>query len=655
MYSSPNERENMSKSRKSLLMSALTACLIGGSIGPAQAVAVIQVPAGFTITGSGFGHGVGMSQYGAQGMALDGYSATEILTHYFKGTTVDPIEITNPNIRVGLYQDAAFAALKGEKVPGSATGGAFNIIIDGGKPFVIAAGSIATFTTVAGLTQVTSDSKILGSGAVVNMNWVNADTVINIGTGSSVSAATTRLGTATCVPNACSHRFKYGTLEIKSGLFDDSVADLVVVNTLRLIDEYLYGLGEVPSSWANAAMQAQAIAGRSYALKKIPTRVGCDCQIYSTIRDQSFVGYSKEIATSGSRWVAAVNATIVNPNTASVVRYNGSPIATYYSSSTGGKTQNVKDVWGSTVPYLVSVDDHWAKDAGVNNANSAWTDYIDQATLVAKLRAQNVNVADVWSVTVIGNYPSGGIKTLNLSDSAGNITTLTIAPGEKVTPDELRGVLGTKSTYISAITPGGTTVPGSNTVSVKNLTAVTKVNWPTKVIAPTDYAFTGKVSPAQRGATVKLQRKSGSKWKTVSTAITNDKGSWSILWTGPSAGKHQLRITATNSKGTVKTSSKRITMAGSISASVPKTAKRNSTITITGSVKPSYANVILIVERKIGNGSWKKIRAVKTGSNGKWSLVRKVGSSKLTVSYRVKTQDARIGTLVSKAKTVKIK
>jgi hypothetical protein len=96
-------------------------------------------------------------------------------------------------------------------------------------------------------------------------------------------------------------------------------------------------------------------------------------------------------------------------------------------------------------------------------------------------------------------------------------------------------------------------------------------------------------------------------------------------------------------------------MAGSISASVPKTAKRNSTITITGSVKPSYANVILIVERKIGNGSWKKIRAVKTGSNGKWSLVRKVGSSKLTVSYRVKTQDALIGTLVSKAKTVKIK
>jgi SpoIID/LytB domain protein len=134
---------------------------------------------------------------------------------------------------------------------------------------------------------------------------------------------------------------------------------LAVVNTLRLSDEYLYGLGEVPSSWTEAAMQAQAIAGRSYAVNKVGTRSGCNCQIYSTTLDQAFVGYSKEIATMGDRWVAAVNATIVDASTAYVVQYNNRTISTYYSSSTGGKSQPTSEVWGSAFPYLVSVEDRW--------------------------------------------------------------------------------------------------------------------------------------------------------------------------------------------------------------------------------------------------------------------------------------------------------
>ncbi|MBV5268071.1 MAG: hypothetical protein JZU67_06135, partial [Burkholderiaceae bacterium] len=145
-----------------------------------------------------------------------------------------------------------------------------------------------------------------------------------------------------------------------------------------LSDEHLYGLGEVPSSWADAALQAQAIAGRSYAIKKTSNVTGCNCQIYATTLDQAFFGFSKEIGTSGDRWV---DATIVNADTAYAVQYIGVPISTYYSSSTGGKTQDVREVWGATnLPYLISVDDPWSLVAGVNNANSAWTDSIDQAT-----------------------------------------------------------------------------------------------------------------------------------------------------------------------------------------------------------------------------------------------------------------------------------
>jgi hypothetical protein len=118
----------MNKSSKFLVTAAVVTSLLGGSMGAARAAEVVQVPAGFTITGSGFGHGVGMSQYGAQGMGLDGYTASQILTHYFPGTAVNAVTLPSTNIRVGILQDRTFVAIRGENVPGQTTGGAFNIV-----------------------------------------------------------------------------------------------------------------------------------------------------------------------------------------------------------------------------------------------------------------------------------------------------------------------------------------------------------------------------------------------------------------------------------------------------------------------------------------------------------------------------------------------
>jgi SpoIID/LytB domain protein len=644
----------MNKSSKTFISAAIVATFLGSSIGAASASGAAQVPAAFTITGAGFGHGVGMSQYGAQGMGLDGLNATQILNHYYPGTAVTSYQFSTNSIRVGILQDRTFVAVRGELVPGAPSGGGFSIAVDANTPIAVAPGAVATFTTVNGATQVSASGQVV-AGTTVTLNWVNADTVMHVRSGVDAASAVTALGTATCIANACSSRYKYGTLEITSGAYDDAIVDLVVVNTLRLSDEYLYGLGEVPSSWTEAAMQAQAIAGRSYAVKKTTTRSGCNCQIYSSTLDQAFVGYSKEIATSGNRWVQAVNATIVDANNAYIVTKDGLPISTFYSSSTGGKSQPSAEVWGSAFSYLVSVDDRWSQDPRVTNPNSAWTDSIDQASLVTALRAQGVMVADVSAMTVAENYPSGAIKVLNLTDSAGNVTTLTIAPGQPVTPDELRGVLGTKSTFISAIVPTPTTVPGSPAAVAKALVSVTKVNWPKETVAPSDYSFSGKVSPAQLGATVKLQRKSGSKWKTVSSATTNEKGSWSIVWVGPPAGKHDLRITAANSKGSIKTSTKKITMAGTVSIAAPKSAKRNASVTVSGTAKPGFANVVVTVERKLGNGPWKRVGKVNTDATGKWTIKHNVGSKKQTITYRAKTSDPRMGAVVSKSKKTQVK
>jgi hypothetical protein len=96
-------------------------------------------------------------------------------------------------------------------------------------------------------------------------------------------------------------------------------------------------------------------------------------------------------------------------------------------------------------------------------------------------------------------------------------------------------------------------------------------------------------------------------------------------------------------------------MAGSIGISAPKSATRNSTVTVSGSVNPGYANVAVVVERKLGNGKWKRIGTVATDAAGNWAITHNVSSKKQTVSYRAKTSDSRLGVLVTKAKKTKVK
>jgi 5-hydroxyisourate hydrolase-like protein (transthyretin family) len=63
----------------------------------------------------------------------------------------------------------------------------------------------------------------------------------------------------------------------------------------------------------------------------------------------------------------------------------------------------------------------------------------------------------------------------------------------------------------------------------------------------------------------------------------------------------------------------------------------------------------VVLQRKVGNGSWKSIAQLKTDANGKWSSKRYAGSKKSTVSYRVKIDDSRVGKLTSKVQKTAIK
>lgn len=656
----------MKITRHNVLVALTAASVFGASITPSEATDPILVPKNFTISGSGWGHGLGMSQYGAYGMALDNKTAEQILTHYYRGTNISE-QPTAENFRVGLAQDKKYVSLRSEKLPGAtgANTGRFKIFIDSVEQPAIAVATNLFLSTSGNSTNIykytnsTTDPILVGTGSTISITWDESETLINLGSGTTVNKAIASLGVLSCTTDSCSHRYRYGSLEIKSAAMGtgDTVVDLNVVNILRLTDQYLYGLGEMPSSWPIEALKSQVIAARSYAVKKQSSlRTSCDCNISTTDGDQVFVGFGKEFAYKGSQWKAAVNATKASTTSGKVIRSGTAIIDGFYSSSTGGKTQPRSEVWGtSPISWLTSVDDHWSKDAAVKNPNASWTATISGDTLKSRLGAKGIEVEDVWSLDLAARYSSGAVSALRVTDSAGNITEILVGPGKAITPDSLRTLLGIKSTYVESIKPSETYTAGSTTASIKTLKSITKINWPKTSLQPLDYKFKGSVYPSQVGSTVLLQEKRSSGWVTVERGLTSERGTWTILWKTPDAGSHKLRLVAKNNKGTTITSTKSISVGGKVSIKAPKEVKRGKLISLEGKVTPGISGVKVTIEKKIGYGPWKKVSVVKTDATGNWIFNAKAGSKKTSVAYRVTTNHKKIGDKVSAPKYVKIR
>ena len=366
-------------------------------------------PTEFRFFGSGYGHGVGMSQIGARGQALEGKSAVEILTYYYPGAAVTPYP-DNQLIRVNIANLITSITMK-------AVGGNGEIRLFRGdiplsenpEPFGIYKGdTTALFTNFSGLvvpqlsSPTTKFAAIPGNQAWT-LRWDIPTTTIEV------------------TNKAAVNQYKYGQITIKSNA-NAVTSYLSVTTTLRLHDEYLWGIGEVPSSWPAAALEAQAIAARTYALSKIGrVRAECDCNIYNSTIDQNFVGYSKETEkTYGVKWKEAVNRTFIDENTALVITIDGKPINAFYSSSTGGATQNVKDVWGSSIAYLQGVPDPWSLDTTINPRFAYWERVVTQKDL-----ATAFGLPDVLTYRIDTRSKTGSIMSITAASTDGRVSTLT--------------------------------------------------------------------------------------------------------------------------------------------------------------------------------------------------------------------------------------
>ena len=367
-------------------------------------------PTSFSFTGSGYGHGVGMSQIGARAKALAGESATAILNYYYSGTKVETAT-DSKILRINIGN-----LLKSAKVGSDSNGAKLQLY----------AGTLSESKTANVLLDIPSKTtlnvEISGSQLNVSTTRGAITTPITNGTSFTLRWSGTRHmdGTPTVISvtaNSVVNKYRYGQIQFR--VIKDKLLGhrLSIINSVRLQDEYLWGIGEVPSSWPFAVLQAQAIASRTYALaKSLKIRAACSCHLYGSISDQSFVGFSKESeALYGQFWKSAVDSTV-----GQIITYDGLPITAYFTSSTGGATETSEHAWGTATPYTLSVPDTASADVKLNPRFATWSRQISQSVIASAFL-----LPDVVSLEVLSLNPVGTVDQIKATSSTGATAILT--------------------------------------------------------------------------------------------------------------------------------------------------------------------------------------------------------------------------------------
>ncbi|HNC05147.1 MAG TPA: SpoIID/LytB domain-containing protein [Solirubrobacterales bacterium] len=290
------------RSRFLLLALTVAALLLPSATSPGQSQA-----ATWTVRGGGFGHGLGMSAYGAYGMGLDGYRYGQILRHYYRGIRIRKLRAKR-NIKVLLDVDATpyFSGARwacGRKLKPRLTYGAAlgrnGIFLRGagGKPLKKCGGRLRT--------EASGNVVFKGLGA-----------------------------------------YRGGVEIVRGG------GSLYLINNVPL-NKYCRGVlaGEVIPSWPLETLKAFALAARSIGLSSKGTHDGFD--VYPDTRSQVYGGISTEYPRTN-------RACAKTPSQA--LFYGGKGAMALFSASSGGHTESIQNMWGgAAIPYLQGVADPWDK------------------------------------------------------------------------------------------------------------------------------------------------------------------------------------------------------------------------------------------------------------------------------------------------------
>lgn len=197
-------------------------------------------------------------------------------------------------------------------------------------------------------------------------------------------------------------------------------AGLAVIESVGL-DGYLAGIQEVPFSWEPAALEAQAIAARTYlswTLSRGRTEAGAryGYDICATDACQVYAGREPALAEGGDRWLEAVTGT-----GSQILVYEGSPAQTYYSSTSGGRTRTVSDVWPDVdLPYLVAVE-----SPGEESPFAEWSWRLPERHMESLLQEAGLSQGDLTDVITTTTDDGEGPWTVTVRSGGGEETRST--------------------------------------------------------------------------------------------------------------------------------------------------------------------------------------------------------------------------------------
>jgi stage II sporulation protein D len=260
----------------------------------------------WVVKGAGFGHGIGMSQYGAYGSAKAGMAFGPILKQYYTGTTIGTTESKSIRVLLRPYQPTVrFSGATSACGVGLVEKKAYTARRKGSK--------VLLFNK--------RGTRLAGCGGVLTAT--GGDSVNLIGKGSYRGALQVRTSSVPGKLNA--------------------------INSVD-IESYLRGViaEESPSSWPMEALKSQAVAARSYALTTGVGGNGFDA--YDDTRSQVYGGVGSETARTDKAVAQTANQ---------VVLYKGKVAETYFFSTSGGHTENneFSFLGGTPEPYLRGVPD----------------------------------------------------------------------------------------------------------------------------------------------------------------------------------------------------------------------------------------------------------------------------------------------------------
>jgi stage II sporulation protein D len=299
------------------------ACALALTFALAVPVTAAEARVSWVIEGRGYGHGVGMSQYGAYGYARAGKGYSWILRHYYRGTSVGTLGgATDPGgVGAGMRRAGRVVRVLLRIDP--------NDVIFGGA------------SGACGRRLVPSRSyRAHRRGAAVQLRSVTGRLLAGCGRRLRATG-----GGRVLIGGLGSYRGALEALPTRS-----AAGSLNVINAVS-VDRYVRGVvpREVPSSWPYAALRAQTVAARSFALSSGVGGNGFD--LYADTRSQAYGGVAAE--TPRTNRAAA-------DTRGEVVKYGSEIAQTFYFSTSGGRTESVENsFYGPSIPYLKSVVDRF--------------------------------------------------------------------------------------------------------------------------------------------------------------------------------------------------------------------------------------------------------------------------------------------------------